>query len=91
MRRSRIELPVTYVQGEWDLRTPIEAVKAIGETTDTILINPAMGHQGFIHRAAANAGEVFWPRDIFEAFLTGGEPAPYTAFAHSCASSLFET
>lgn len=84
-------VPVTYVQGEWDLRTPIEAVEAIGETTDTILVNPAMGHQGFIHRATAGGAGPFWPRDIFDAFLTGGKPVPYTAFARSFASPLFET
>jgi pimeloyl-ACP methyl ester carboxylesterase len=85
-------VPVTYVQGEWDLRTPLEAVKAIGETTAAILVNPAMGHQGFIDRRAAPDGTgVFWPREIFDAFLTGGTPAPYTAFARSFASPLFGT
>jgi pimeloyl-ACP methyl ester carboxylesterase len=85
-------VPVTYVQGEWDLRTPVEAVKAIGETTATILVNPAMGHQGFIDRRAAPDGTgTFWPRDIFDAFLSGGKAAPYTAFARSFASPLFKT
>jgi len=85
-------VPVTYVQGEWDLRTPVEGVRALGETTARILVNPAMGHQGFLHHGAlADGGSVFWPREVFEAFLTGGEPAPYGAFTRSFASPLFQT
>ena len=54
------------IQGEWDLKTPVEAVEALKERAGTIHIMPNMAHNSSI-----DGGDVlFWERAIIEAHLS---------------------
>jgi len=71
-----LSVPVTYVQGEWDTHTPVEAVKRIGGARVELVVNPHQGHQSSITSDEAQPGYCF-EKDCVEAFLTGSVQKPY--------------
>jgi hypothetical protein len=71
-----LTVPVTYVQGEWDTHTPVEAVRRIGGDRVDLVINPNQGHQSSITSDERQLSPCF-EQACVEAFLTGGAQKPF--------------
>ena len=82
----RHQVPVTYVQGEWDVRCPVEGPQAIGDAS-SLLIVPAMGHDNYI----GSGDGIFWEEDILHAWLNGHKPEQPKAFPLGFSSPLFKS
>lgn len=80
------DVPLTYVQGEWDIKAPIEAVEQLGERRSRICRISCMGHASSI-----DGGGYFWEADIIRNFLAGNPVAPYEGFSSSFDAQAFNT
>ncbi len=77
--------PITYVQGAWDVRCPLEGVEAIAGTASRILVNPAMGHNSYLDSTDTQ----FWEKPILDAWLVGDAPEAYAGFPRTFDRSRF--
>ncbi len=59
-------VPITYILGEWDIKTPLEAVETLGEKSSRIHIVGNMAH----NCSFDGGGGSFWEKDIIKAYLT---------------------
>jgi len=78
-------VPVTYVMGEWDTHTPVEAVERMAGKNAKIIVNGHQGHDSTTTTDVAHPGFCF-EQAFVEAFLRGNQQKPYThplVFDHS--------
>jgi hypothetical protein len=79
-------VPVTYVQGEWDVRCPVEGAKSTGDASSIFAVS-AMGHDSYI-----DSGEgVFWEEGLLRAWLQGSQLEQPAGFPRGFGSSLFNS
>jgi pimeloyl-ACP methyl ester carboxylesterase len=70
-------VPVTYVLGDWDVHTPVEAVERMAGEHARIIVNANQGHEGTLSNDVAYP-QVCFEQGFVEAFLTRKEQKSYT-------------